>query len=156
MRVVSGALPSWGEHAWQGLIAWVEAAYPDEGCGLIACDQAGQHRVKGCHNQFVRRGGDAAQRAFELSAADVWEVWRQGDTLVAFFHSHPDAPETLSAADIVCAVMPGTSSERRTPAYPGVDHVVVSVRAGRAQALSVFRFSRASAALECVGRASLG
>jgi proteasome lid subunit RPN8/RPN11 len=50
----------------------------------------------------------------------------RGATLRAVYHSHVDAPAALSTRDLALALDGGA------PALPGVDLVVVAVRAGRA------------------------
>ncbi len=56
------------------------------------------------------------------------------DAVVAVYHSHVDCPALLSAADRDAAVAGGA------PLWPGVEQLVLGVRAGRAVEIRRYRF----------------
>ena len=93
-------------------------SYPSEACGLIVQAADGVIRAVRCENAAPTRD------RFEIPAADLVALRREDHTLLAFYHSHPDGPATLSARDQRAAVALGR------PTWPGVDHLVVSVPGG--------------------------
>ena len=117
--------------------AHAEAAYPDECCGLVFDDG-----VVRCTNvQDVLHAEDpevfprTAQHAFRLSDAEQLLLARSFDgprPARVLYHSHVDADAYLSDADVAGATLDGC------PLYPGLLHLVVSVRAGVAGEVAVF------------------
>lgn len=139
----------WSAEIQEVLLSWLEKAYPAEGCGLILRDSAGREVFEACENvidkyhrldpeQYPRTSRDFYMidpRAFLRAAEDDLEV-------VAIVHSHPDAGDYFSDADVAAALMPDTEEgEPLEPIYPGADYLVISVREGRAKAGTLYRFS---------------
>ena len=79
---------------------------------------------------------NAADRAdrFDLSPAVLLGAHRRGERVLAFYHSHPDGPARMSAADQRAARLPDG------PAWPGVDHLVLAVPRGRPAELTRHRW----------------
>jgi proteasome lid subunit RPN8/RPN11 len=73
---------------------------------------------------------DALLAAFERLA-------REGGEVLAVWHSHVDAPATFSEKDRDDALLDGE------PALPGAEHLVLSVRGGRAVEARRYRFGGA-------------
>ena len=113
--------------------AHAEEAYPEECCGLVF--DAGTLR---CVNALS--GTEAARSAFRPSDADQLLLARSLDSdrpARALYHSHVDTPPArgayLSARDVSGASWGGRVL------HPGLLHLVVSVRRGRAAEAALFR-----------------
>lgn len=115
-----------------GVLAACEAAYPDEGCGVLlqsASDRASLRAVPLAN--ALRTGRPAEARiAYAFDPAEELRVLsdaaRRGERLAYIFHSHCDAAATFSAEDRRRAAPFGA------PLFPGVAYLVVAVRRGRA------------------------
>jgi len=115
-----------------------EACYPSECCGLVFDD-----RVHPCTNvQDALNAADpdafprASCHAFRLSDDDQLLLARSQDGPAparVLYHSHVDADAYFSAADLAGATIRGE------PLYPGLLHLVVSVRDGTAGEMALFR-----------------
>lgn len=107
-----------------------EAAYPEEGCGvllgLVEGDRVRVTAVLAGRNLVEERRRDR----YELDPRDIIQAERQaraaGQELVGFYHTHPDHPARPSQYD----------TER---AWPGYHYVVVGVAAGTLAAASAWR-----------------
>jgi proteasome lid subunit RPN8/RPN11 len=112
------------------LRGWAEAGYPDETCGLLI----GESNPAGPAVREVRRAENlersrAASRYFLDPAAflDADRDAREGGLeVLGFWHSHPDSPASPSETD-------------RTRAWEGYGYVIVSVDAGRATEVRLWR-----------------
>ena len=69
---------------------------------------------------------ELADHTYEIPAHRILETRAHGDTICAFYHSHPDGPARTSVVDIE-AMKVGEHE-----AWPEVDWVIVSVNRGRA------------------------
>lgn len=105
-----------------------EAAWPEEACGVVVQDAVGGQRALPGRNLL------ASPTRFELDPAVLFGVAARGERVLAFYHSHCDAPAVLSEADRR-ALLIGDA-----PAWPGVEHLIVSVRGGAAVDLRRFRW----------------
>lgn len=83
--------------------AHVEADYPNEGCGIMVGTLASDHgtlrRVVPVENQNQERGRDR----FEIDPLTYMKTERElaeGESVIGFFHSHPDCPEVASRTDL--------------------------------------------------------
>lgn len=85
------------------------------------------------------RSAADAHAAFELDPATLIASRRAGETIAALYHSHCDAPPTLSAADRDAALIGDQ------PAWPGVELWVLAVHRGRLTAAARYRFDPARA-----------
>jgi proteasome lid subunit RPN8/RPN11 len=126
-------------------IAEGERCYPVEGCGLIFTGPAGRRAVA-MENvidryhardpvQFPRtaRTGYFMEPRQQLTAIEAAEA--NGERLSAVFHSHADVGAYFSAEDRAMAL-----TDEGEPLQPGVEYLVLSVRAGRCDGIKGFRF----------------
>lgn len=118
------------------LAARCEASPGREACGFVV------RRDASLHLEEVQNAADAAHAEDPVhhprSSRDAYLMdpdallatferhAREGAEIVAVWHSHVDAPAVFSAKDQDDALLDGE------PALPGAEHLVVSVRAGRA------------------------
>ena len=101
-----------------------EAAYPDEGAGLLLGEVAGEDkRVTALLPLNNSREDGARHNRYLLTAQDYLhgegEAARQGLDVLGVFHSHPDHPNRPSEFD-------------REWAMPWFSYVITSVNAGKA------------------------
>lgn len=82
--------------------AWVEPAWPGEGCGLLIGRREGRRarltRIVEADNLYRERGRDR----FEIDPRVYLRTEREladGEAMLGFFHSHPDCPEVPSETD---------------------------------------------------------
>ena len=148
----------WTKERLDTLVAWVEAAYPEEGCGLVLQDPQGQVRVLCCEN-MANKYHAVDPQTYPRTAKDFYMVnpmefvraQRRSDQILAVFHSHPEVGDYFSAEDAAGATLPRLSQEEPLqPAYPGTGYLVVSVRAGRADHATLFEFDRESEEFKAV------
>jgi [CysO sulfur-carrier protein]-S-L-cysteine hydrolase len=111
-----------------------EAEHAREACGLVVRQGSGW-RVAALPN--VAAGPDVYAMEPAVLLAAVRQVERGGGELIAFWHSHLDAPAELSRRDRDGA------AEGGRPLWPGVEQLVVSLRGGRAAKVARYRFGRA-------------
>ena len=142
----------WSPQIIEALVPWLQAAYPEEGCGLILERASGQLEVLCCENlantyhaldpQAYPR---TASTFYMINPMEIARAERRGDRVLVIFHSHVDVGDYFSQEDIAGATLPRESaSAPLEPSYPGVDYLVVSVRQGRADRAQVFRWDEAS------------
>lgn len=108
----------------QALEAALEAAYPNEGAGLLLGHvRAGEHEVAAVLPLPNRFAADEQYHRFLLSAEDMLaaelEAEQRGLDVIGAFHSHPDHPAEPSAYD-------------REHAWPWFLYTITSVTQGRA------------------------
>ncbi len=130
------------------LIAWVEAAYPVEGCGLILQKPDGSFEVLRCDNLADKYHAidpetypRTARTFYMINPMEFVRAERRGDRVAVVFHSHADVGAYFSAEDVAGALMPRDNPDDPIePAHPGVDYLVVSVREGGADGAILYRF----------------
>jgi proteasome lid subunit RPN8/RPN11 len=117
--------------------AHAAAAYPAECCGLVFDD--GVRRCTNVQDALHAAEPEAfprsARHAFRLADAEQLALARSFDgprPARVLYHSHVDADAYLSAADVAGATLDGL------PLYPGLLHLVVSVRDGVAGDAALF------------------
>jgi proteasome lid subunit RPN8/RPN11 len=105
-----------------------------EACGVVLRGPAGEEVVR------LANAAPDPRRAYALDPAALLACVRAaeegGARLVAFWHSHVEAPAVLSAADRDGALADGA------PLWPGTEQLVVEIRAGRAVRVARYRFTR--------------
>jgi proteasome lid subunit RPN8/RPN11 len=127
------------------LLRHLEAAWPDEGCGLILRGPAGW-RVRPMRNAQDRyhakdpvRYPRSARTAYLFDPAEQLEVEREreplGEEIVCIFHSHADTDACFSTEDREMAAPFGE------PWMPKVSYLVVSVVGGGARAANLYWWS---------------
>jgi proteasome lid subunit RPN8/RPN11 len=136
------------------LLPWLEAAYPDEGCGLILQRADGSYYVMNCENlanKYHELDPEAYPRTartfYMISPSIFLKAAKRGEHIAAIVHSHVEVGDYFSQEDIAAATLPRDNpDEPLEPSYPGTDYLVVSVRGGRADHATVFRFDEAQGA----------
>jgi len=141
------------------VFAHAREAYPEECCGLLLGRRgaAPDRAVRGDNVQNRRRArGESeldATRGFWIDEQQLLRELRraeaQGEALLVVYHSHPDAGPYLSQTDVQSALGPDGA-----PLWPGVGHLVVSVRDGAAREAALYVFDAALGAF--VGRGVRG
>lgn len=134
----------------------VEPSYPHEGCGFVFEDADGvlsnlptENRAQLLHDKDPERYPRGGADWFEPDMKPWLQAVRAGHTPRLIYHSHPEVGAYFSEGDYESAVvrMGGGEVVERNP---GVDHMVVSVRGGRADGAKLFRWNAASATFETI------
>jgi proteasome lid subunit RPN8/RPN11 len=104
---------------------FLEAAYPDEGAGLLLGDEpSGQRRVLAILPLANSRESDARRNRYLITPQDMLhgeqEAMRLGLDVIGIFHSHPDSPNQPSEFD-------------REWALPWFSYLITTVNVGQAQ-----------------------
>ncbi len=130
------------------IFAHARECYPEECCGLlIGMPDGGKQRVVRCANvqsQRQARGESEldASQGFWIDPSELEAALRaaQGreEELRAVYHSHVDTEAYLSQTDLLAAT--GSGGE---PIWPGVAHLVISVREGKVRSAALFEWDDA-------------
>jgi proteasome lid subunit RPN8/RPN11 len=125
-------------------LAVLAEAEPDrEVCGFVtvAPDGAVQvvpvRNVVGDAEEGPQVAGDARRAYLVDPAAHLAlsrRLRRHGARIAAVYHSHVDGSASLSASDVEQALCDGS------PLHPGVDQIVIGMRAGKVQEIRVFEW----------------
>lgn len=125
------------------ILAAAEAAYPEEGCGLLAGrDAADGTSVVTRLAESVNVADGDRRRTFEVDPKVRFDLMRTlegdagGERILGHYHSHPDHPAEPSATDL------GMAFES------DLVWLIVGVEAGRATALRGFRLNAAADGFE--------
>lgn len=127
----------------------VEPAYPHEGCGFVfAFDDElrvlpTKNRAQELHERFPEQYPRTAVDWFEPDMKPWLQASREGGVPTIIYHSHPDVGAYFSESDREMARQPnedGVLVERN----PGVQHIVVSVRKGKADGALLFAWNEES------------
>lgn len=115
------------------LTAHGEAAYPEEGAGLIlGVDTDGKRLVTKLVMLANTREGEARRTRYQLTPEDYQlgeaEAARMGVEVLGVFHSHPDHPDQPSEFD-------------REWALPKLSYIITSVASGKASSSRSWRLS---------------
>lgn len=110
-----------------------EAAYPEEGAGLLLGSANGDGRRVAAIAKIANAREDGARHnRYLITAQDMLrgeeEAMRQGLDVVGVFHSHPDHPDRPSEFD-------------REWALPWFSYLITSVQSGRAAESRSWRLS---------------
>jgi adenylyltransferase/sulfurtransferase len=125
-----------------------EQTYPAECCGLLLEDAGGKLRFEPIANvagtpQGAATSGRSQRDGYVMepkALLDALEaIERAGGRLWAIVHSHPDVGAYFSKEDRSMALGGGDD-----PLWPGVRYLVVSVRAGSADAAHIYTWDDAS------------
>jgi proteasome lid subunit RPN8/RPN11 len=127
------------------LLRHLEAAYPDEGCGVVLRRAAdGALRIRPMENAYDRFHAldpetfpRTARTGYALDTREQLALQRecdaQGEEICCVFHSHADAGAYFSPEDRRQALLDGE------PILPGVSYLVVAVDLRRATAARLYR-----------------
>jgi proteasome lid subunit RPN8/RPN11 len=96
---------------YQTLLAHLRAALPNEGCGLLAGENAGTDKI--VKKAYCLENTDKSPEHFSMAPEEqfkaVADMRKNGWTLLGNFHSHPATPARPSAEDIRLAFDPALS-----------------------------------------------
>jgi proteasome lid subunit RPN8/RPN11 len=143
----------------QSVYRVVEPAWPLEGCGFLFEPDGGgawyviatENRAQALHEKDPVRYPHGGAEWFEPNMKPWFQAVRAGAQPRVIFHSHPEVGAYFSRGDYDSAVTiddGGAVVER----HPGVLHIVVSVRGGRADESALFRFNEQTARFDELGR----
>jgi len=107
-----------------------EKSYPREACGVLLGDCAGTARsvrsVVQCSNACI----ESPQNRYRIEPAELLRVQRRareaGQSILGFYHSHPDRPAYWSATDLEEAH------------WSGCSYLIIAVDSGRVGAARSF------------------
>jgi len=130
--------------------AQAEKNYPHETCGILMGPKDQLEKVSGiypCRNvQDEYHAQDPvsfprdSRTAYFIDPRDLLRIQREarekGCEIRVIYHSHVDAGAYFSEEDERIALSEGE------PAYPGVSYLVVSVKGGKADEVSVFVWNK--------------
>ena len=123
-----------------------EKDYPNETCGILIGPKTDKEKIAGifpCRNvqdqyhvqdpvSFPR----TARTAYFIDPRELLRIQREarekGSEIRVIYHSHTDTGAYFSEEDERIALSEGA------PAYPGVSYLVVSVKKGKAEEVSLF------------------
>lgn len=136
--VTAEAMPELSE-----VLRHLEAAYPNEGCGLILRTRSGGYRIvpmENAQDRYHARDPERFPRTSRTAYLFDPKEWlgvseaadRDGDTVACVFHSHADVGAYFSAEDREMAAPDGF------PVLPGASYLVVAVDSGKATAAKLF------------------
>ena len=84
----------------------LQTVYPQEGCGLIAGQNAKATAVYPIDN--ILKSTTAYEMDPLQQVQTMLAIENAGDELLAIYHSHPNGPATPSATDLALAFYPDT------------------------------------------------
>lgn len=126
----------------------VEPAWPHEGCGFVF-ERDGvlevvptENRAQALHERDPERYPRGGADWFEPDMKPWLRAMRDGAIARVIYHSHPEVGAYFSEGDHASAVVEVDGQVRER--HPGVAHLVVSVRRGRADGAVMFRFDESS------------
>lgn len=106
-----------------------EEAYPDECCGFLIGQAGNGVRTVTRIQESVNERTDSLRNRFLIGPQEMLRTereLREGESVLGFFHSHPEAPARPSEYD-------------RTHAWPWYSYLIVAVRKGRSEELTNWR-----------------
>jgi proteasome lid subunit RPN8/RPN11 len=106
-----------------------EEAYPEECCGFLIGKTGSGVRTVTRIQESVNERTDSLRNRFLIGPQEMLRTereLREGESVLGFFHSHPDAPARPSEYD-------------RTHAWPWYSYLIVAVRQGRSEELTNWR-----------------
>jgi proteasome lid subunit RPN8/RPN11 len=96
---------------WNEMIAHARSCLPNEACGLLAGDLAGEEKT--IRGVYCLKNPDQSPEHFSIAPEDqfrvISEIRKKGWTLLGNFHSHPATPARPSPEDIRLAFDPSLS-----------------------------------------------
>ena len=131
------------------IVAQAERDFPDECCGFIVAGDTEEVRpIANIQNKKHAENPQAfprdARTAFLMEPREhlavMNEIDRRGLSLKIVYHSHPDHDAYFSPTDRTQAC----SFDPAEPDYPGVVHVVMSIRAGKFVRAAAFAWDAAA------------
>jgi proteasome lid subunit RPN8/RPN11 len=112
------------------ILAHLEGAYPEEGCGALLGREADRARLVVDAPPLANAAARNRRRRYEVAPADLVRTQREararGLEILGFYHSHPDAE-------------PAPSEHDRAAAWPWYVYLIVGIGAGRARGATAWR-----------------
>jgi proteasome lid subunit RPN8/RPN11 len=119
--------------ALAALRSHLEAAYPEEGCGILVGEERGEERhvrhAIGVENVSTQDRTCRYEIHPECILDQEWRARAVGLEVIGFFHSHPEHPPEPSAFD-------------RERAWPYYAYVIASVERGRLTGVRCWRLAK--------------
>lgn len=112
-----------------GIRRAAEEAYPNECCGFLIGAVANGVRTVTRIQESANERADSLRNRFLIGPREMLRTERElqeGESVLGFFHSHPDAPARPSEYD-------------RSHAWPWYSYLIVAVRQGRSEELTNWR-----------------
>jgi len=133
------------DSSWNRIAAHAQQTFPDECCGIIFSDGAGERVVEleNIQNKLHALDPEAFPRtaatAYNINALELdnlcSEAKNRGEKLIVFYHSHPDHDPYFSAEDKAFAIQDGA------PAFPGTAQIVVSLNEHEVLSIKAYAWS---------------
>ena len=126
-----------------GIDAHIMSWYPKEACGLLVGDTESPRAVLApnladrYHELDPETYPRTAERAFVLDPMLIAKSERNGEKVLAIFHSHVRVGAYFSDEDVAQALSPFGDG----PLYPGVQHVVFDAQDDGVKGYKVFGWS---------------
>ena len=124
---------------YQTILDHARAALPNEGCGLLAGENAGDEKT--VRKVYCLENPDKSPEHFSMDPEEqfkaVADMRKSGWTLLGNFHSHPATPARPSAEDI------------RLAFDPSLSYVILSLAADE-PVIKSYRIQKGSAAEEAL------
>lgn len=124
------------------VVAHLERAYPNEGCGLLLRTLQGTLRVHPVTNLADQRHAldpsawpRTSRDSYVIDPLEIVRAASHGERLEVIFHSHCDHADEFSYEDRRQAL-----TRDRAPLWPGCRYLVVSVREGIARHATLYQF----------------
>lgn len=92
------------QHHYQAVIAHLTAAYPLEGCGLLAGKDGVVTAVYPIAN--ILHSPTAYEMEPLQQIETILQIERNNEDLLAIYHSHPNGPSMPSVTDVTAAYYP--------------------------------------------------
>lgn len=125
------------------VIAHLERAYPDEGCGLLLRTRRGALRVHPVTNLADQRHAldpsawpRTNRDSYVIDPLEIVRAASRGERLEVIFHSHCDHVDEFSHEDRRQAL-----TGDRAPLWPGCRYLIVSVHQGSARHATLYQFN---------------
>lgn len=135
------------------IIEAAEAAYPNEGCGLIVGRSWDEARLVPMENVYDRYAAKDPERfprtsrtAYLMNPLKLMNAVEEGGGLLCIWHSHGDVGAYFSEEDVKVALGGGEE-----PLWPGTAYLVVSCRQGRVDGAIHFEWRPESRTFEGAG-----
>ena len=130
------------------MVAHAESAYPRECIGVLTGlwenpEAIALNKLTNKLDELFRQDPERYQRdartGYFVDPKEVFNLvthtQREGNKILAFYHSHPDHESYFSREDLAAAVMWGE------PVYPDAVYIVLSVFGGKAKEAKVFAWN---------------
>ena len=87
--------------ACRSITEHVEAVYPEEACGVLLGKSSDSFITEACRTENIA-GKDDTGRYFIIDPLEIYRIEKETagkESIIGFFHSHPDRPAVVSEKD---------------------------------------------------------